>query len=165
VHRAEDPAALRKEFAERDEREEREEREERRRREREAKVAAQAKAASRAKQSGDGCAPKDGARLCRSCAFGRCGAVASFLAASLTDIYLCNVCSCQEILRRNGAASGKDECCVCGKWATSKTCSARLCTSCGFGQGKDKCVKCDRWAETAVLMMRRARHLPATAPQ
>jgi hypothetical protein len=28
--------------------------------------------------------------------------VASFLAAVLTAIYLCNVCSCQEILRRNG---------------------------------------------------------------
>jgi iron complex transport system substrate-binding protein len=28
--------------------------------------------------------------------------VASFLAAVLTEIYLCNVCSCQEILRRNG---------------------------------------------------------------
>jgi hypothetical protein len=31
----------------------------------------------------------------------RCGAVASFLAAVLTEIYLRNVCSCQEILRRN----------------------------------------------------------------
>jgi hypothetical protein len=29
-------------------------------------------------------------------------AVASFLAAILTEIYLCNVCPCQEILRRNG---------------------------------------------------------------
>jgi hypothetical protein len=28
--------------------------------------------------------------------------VASFVAAVLTEIYLCNVCSCQEILRRNG---------------------------------------------------------------
>jgi hypothetical protein len=28
-------------------------------------------------------------------------AVASFLAAVLTEIYLCSVCSCQEILRRN----------------------------------------------------------------
>jgi hypothetical protein len=28
--------------------------------------------------------------------------VASFQAAILTEIYLCNVCSCQEILRRNG---------------------------------------------------------------
>jgi hypothetical protein len=28
--------------------------------------------------------------------------VASFLAAVLTEIYLCNACSCQEILRRNG---------------------------------------------------------------
>jgi hypothetical protein len=28
--------------------------------------------------------------------------VASFLAAVLTEIYLCNVCSCQEVLRRNG---------------------------------------------------------------
>eukprot|EP01047_Picozoa_sp_COSAG01_P013007 COSAG01_NODE_601_length_14954_cov_175.954359_8_plen_185_part_00 len=28
--------------------------------------------------------------------------VASFLAAFLTEIYLCNFCSCQEILRRNG---------------------------------------------------------------
>jgi hypothetical protein len=28
--------------------------------------------------------------------------VASSLAAVLTEIYLCNVCSCQEILRRNG---------------------------------------------------------------
>jgi hypothetical protein len=34
----------------------------------------------------------------------RCGAVASFLAAVLTELYLCNVCSCQEILRSNGAA-------------------------------------------------------------
>eukprot|EP01047_Picozoa_sp_COSAG01_P048128 COSAG01_NODE_4660_length_4842_cov_22.777567_8_plen_70_part_00 len=29
-------------------------------------------------------------------------AVASCLAAVLSEIYLCNVCSCQEILRRNG---------------------------------------------------------------
>eukprot|EP01049_Picozoa_sp_SAG25_P007139 SAG25_NODE_567_length_6885_cov_9.281757_5_plen_56_part_00 len=28
--------------------------------------------------------------------------VASLLAAVLTEIYLCNVCSCQEILRRHG---------------------------------------------------------------
>jgi hypothetical protein len=28
--------------------------------------------------------------------------VASFWAAVLTEIYLCNVCSCQEVLRRNG---------------------------------------------------------------
>jgi hypothetical protein len=29
-------------------------------------------------------------------------AVASFLAAVLTEIYLCGICSCQEILRRSG---------------------------------------------------------------
>jgi hypothetical protein len=29
-------------------------------------------------------------------------AVASFQAAVLTEIYLCDVCSCQEILRRHG---------------------------------------------------------------
>jgi hypothetical protein len=29
-------------------------------------------------------------------------AVASFLEAVLTEIYLCGVCSCREILRRNG---------------------------------------------------------------
>jgi hypothetical protein len=28
--------------------------------------------------------------------------VVSFLAAVLAEIYLCNVCSCQEVLRRNG---------------------------------------------------------------
>eukprot|EP01047_Picozoa_sp_COSAG01_P058649 COSAG01_NODE_6937_length_3431_cov_20.894358_1_plen_59_part_00 len=28
--------------------------------------------------------------------------VASFLVAVFTEIYLCDVCSCQEILRRNG---------------------------------------------------------------
>jgi hypothetical protein len=28
--------------------------------------------------------------------------VASFLTAVFTEIYLCNVCFCQEILRRNG---------------------------------------------------------------
>jgi hypothetical protein len=33
---------------------------------------------------------------------GGAASVASFLAAVLTEIYLCNVCSCQEILRRNG---------------------------------------------------------------
>jgi hypothetical protein len=32
-------------------------------------------------------------------------AVASFLAAVLTEIYLCDVCSCHEILRRNGRGS------------------------------------------------------------
>lgn len=116
VHRAEDPAALRKEFAERDVREERA------RRQREKKDAAAkkaAKAASKAKQSSG--VPTDGARLCRSCALGR----------------------------------GKDECCVCGKWAPSNTCGARLCTSCGFGRGKDECVKCGNWApsgwEPAIL--------------
>jgi hypothetical protein len=30
--------------------------------------------------------------------------VASFVAAVVTEIYLCNVCSCQEILIRNGRA-------------------------------------------------------------
>jgi WD40 repeat protein len=33
---------------------------------------------------------------------GGAASVASFLAAGLTEIYLCNVCSCQEMLRRNG---------------------------------------------------------------
>jgi hypothetical protein len=33
-------------------------------------------------------------------------AVASFLAAVLTEIYLCDVCSCREILRRNGRGQG-----------------------------------------------------------
>jgi ATP-dependent RNA helicase RhlE len=33
-------------------------------------------------------------------------AVVSFLAAVLTEIYLCNVCSCQEILRHNGRGQG-----------------------------------------------------------
>jgi hypothetical protein len=33
-------------------------------------------------------------------------AVASFLAAVLTEIYLCGVCSCQEMLRRNGRGQG-----------------------------------------------------------
>eukprot|EP01047_Picozoa_sp_COSAG01_P038343 COSAG01_NODE_3107_length_6575_cov_3.080296_3_plen_180_part_00 len=32
---------------------------------------------------------------------------ASFLTAVLTEIYLCNVCSCQEILRRNGRGQGQ----------------------------------------------------------
>jgi hypothetical protein len=33
---------------------------------------------------------------------GGAASVASFLTAVFTEIYLCNVCSCQEILRRNG---------------------------------------------------------------
>jgi hypothetical protein len=33
--------------------------------------------------------------------------VASFLAAVVTEIYLCNVCSCQEIFRRSGRARGR----------------------------------------------------------
>jgi hypothetical protein len=33
-------------------------------------------------------------------------AVASFLAAVLTEVYLCSVCSCQAILRRNGRGQG-----------------------------------------------------------
>eukprot|EP01047_Picozoa_sp_COSAG01_P038722 COSAG01_NODE_3158_length_6489_cov_2.264945_2_plen_155_part_00 len=33
---------------------------------------------------------------------GGAASVASFLAAVLAEIHLCNVCSCQEILRRNG---------------------------------------------------------------
>eukprot|EP01047_Picozoa_sp_COSAG01_P006283 COSAG01_NODE_227_length_21107_cov_85.615099_13_plen_243_part_00 len=36
----------------------------------------------------------------------RCGAVASFVAAVLTEMCLCDVCSCQEMLRRNGAHAG-----------------------------------------------------------
>jgi hypothetical protein len=36
-------------------------------------------------------------------------AVASVLAAVLTEIYLCNVCSCQEILRRNGRGQLLDD--------------------------------------------------------
>jgi hypothetical protein len=35
---------------------------------------------------------------------GGAAAVVSFLAAVLTEIYLCNLCSCQEILRPNGRA-------------------------------------------------------------
>jgi hypothetical protein len=40
----------------------------------------------------------------------RCGAVASLLAAVLTEMYLCTVCSGREMLRRNGArlSSGLD---------------------------------------------------------
>eukprot|EP01047_Picozoa_sp_COSAG01_P030222 COSAG01_NODE_2100_length_8429_cov_29.066507_12_plen_162_part_00 len=33
--------------------------------------------------------------------------MASFLAAVFTEIYLCNVCSCQEILRRGGHGQGE----------------------------------------------------------
>jgi hypothetical protein len=33
---------------------------------------------------------------------GGAAAVASFLAAVLTGVYRCSVCSCQEVLRRNG---------------------------------------------------------------
>jgi hypothetical protein len=33
-------------------------------------------------------------------------AVVSFLAAVLTEVYLCGACSCQEMLRRNGADRG-----------------------------------------------------------
>jgi hypothetical protein len=53
--------------------------------------------------------------------FGRtsgAASVASFEAAVLTEIYLCNVCSCQEILRRNGrgqcAGPGMPPCTSCG---------------------------------------------------
>jgi endonuclease/exonuclease/phosphatase family metal-dependent hydrolase len=42
---------------------------------------------------------------------GREAAVASLLAAVLTEIYLCDVCSCQELLRRNGRGQ------VCKSWA------------------------------------------------
>jgi hypothetical protein len=45
-----------------------------------------------------GCAAEDGQRQQGA------AAVASFLAAVLTEIYLCDVCSGQEILRRNGRA-------------------------------------------------------------
>jgi acyl-CoA synthetase (AMP-forming)/AMP-acid ligase II len=38
---------------------------------------------------------------------GGAAAVASFLAAVLTEIYLCSVCSCPEILRRNGRGQGE----------------------------------------------------------
>jgi hypothetical protein len=37
---------------------------------------------------------------------GGAASVASFEAAVLTEIYLCNVCSCQETLRRNGPGQG-----------------------------------------------------------
>jgi hypothetical protein len=37
-------------------------------------------------------------KLCMGCG----GRGASFLAAVLTEMYLCNVCSCEELLRRNG---------------------------------------------------------------
>jgi hypothetical protein len=40
-----------------------------------------------------------------ACLQGAAG-VASFAAAVLTEIYLCNVCSCQEMLRRNGRGQG-----------------------------------------------------------
>eukprot|EP01047_Picozoa_sp_COSAG01_P071277 COSAG01_NODE_11021_length_2025_cov_19.414313_4_plen_149_part_00 len=39
---------------------------------------------------------------------GGVAAAASFLAAVLTEIYLCNVCSCQQILRRNGRGQHVD---------------------------------------------------------
>jgi hypothetical protein len=60
-----------------------------------------------------------------SCGFSvRCGAVASFLAAGLTEIYLRNVCSCQEILRRNGAARAQ-----CGEWESpERPLSDEVCT-------------------------------------
>ena len=38
--------------------------------------------------------------LGRGSCFGAAAAVASFLAAVLTEMYLCDVCSCHDILRR-----------------------------------------------------------------
>ena len=50
--------------------------------------------------------PKGGRGASATCQpTGPCGgeaSVASFLAAAVTDIYLCNACSYQETLRRNG---------------------------------------------------------------
>jgi hypothetical protein len=42
---------------------------------------------------------------------GGAAAAASILAAVLTEIYLCGVCSCHEMLRRNGRGQGR------GRWA------------------------------------------------
>jgi hypothetical protein len=75
-------------------------------------------------------------------------AVASFLPAVLTEIYLCASCSCHEILR---------------------SATARLSSKCKEFTEATKQIELWRLppvrAQTAVLMMRRARHVPATAPQ
>ena len=48
-------------------------------------------------------------------------AVVSFLAAFLTEIYLCNVCSCQEILRHNGRGQGDCDRLVRQWWVEAAT--------------------------------------------
>jgi DNA repair and recombination protein RAD52 len=49
-------------------------------------------------------------------------AVASFLAAVLTEIHLCGVCSCQELLRRNGRRRRRSG----GTWAAERATTARM---------------------------------------
>eukprot|EP01047_Picozoa_sp_COSAG01_P043867 COSAG01_NODE_3922_length_5532_cov_16.368053_5_plen_268_part_00 len=61
------------------------------------------------------------------------GAAASFLAAVLTEIYLCDVCSCQEMLRRHGRAqaSGAGACATrwsSRRWTWSSASTARWCS-------------------------------------
>jgi hypothetical protein len=49
--------------------------------------------------------------------------VASFLAAVLTETYLCHVCSCQELLRRNGRGQEAVGVQVLPAYTTGKTAS------------------------------------------
>jgi hypothetical protein len=55
-------------------------------------------------------------------------AVAPFLAAVVTEIYLCSVCSCPEILRRNGRGQAR---CQSGRRAAF----GRSCAAAGVGMG------------------------------
>ena len=62
--------------------------------------------AAAARVTSQACPPPDGA-----------AAVASFLAGVLTEIYLCNVCSCQtEVVRRNGRGQAAAGCGCSGSW-------------------------------------------------
>jgi hypothetical protein len=53
---------------------------------------------------------------------------ASLLAAALTEIALCNVCSCQEILRRNGRGQGWCPC-AAGRWGAASGASRTFASS------------------------------------
>ena len=145
VHRAEDPGALRREFAARDAANEAKQAE--REREQRADAKAKAKARARAKASdrsgGGSCSGHFGseARVCGSCGFGgkesdcvKCGRHAAY---NFTTAVLCSSCA---------LGTKYKDCVKCGKWAPSNFKDARLCSSCGFGTKKRMCVKGGRVA-------------------
>jgi hypothetical protein len=136
VHRAEDPAAVQKEFAERDAR-----LAEERAAEEAAAVAERAvrkEAAAAQGEDNKHLRDSESARLCNNCGFGTkkndCVLCGKWAPHDFSEARLCK--------RKCAFGNRKQNCIKCGEWTPMNFTEGRVCRGCGFGNDRRKCAGC-----------------------